>query len=83
MHFLEEELAETRKDSAETVAETRGDTCIQIAKIEDKVYAIFETSEETRRASRQQSEDILLRRNRMWLRCRKSPLKIWKKSLQR
>ena len=41
MHFLEEELAETRKKSSETVAETRCDAWHQIYEMEDKVYAKF------------------------------------------
>ena len=39
MHFLEEELAETRKKSAETVAKTMCDYRRQITVMEYKLYA--------------------------------------------
>ena len=51
MRFIEDGLNETRKKSAETVADTRCDARIQISEIEDKVYAKFEKAEETRRDS--------------------------------
>ena len=38
MHCLEEYLAETRKKSADTVAETMCDARRQIAEMRDKVY---------------------------------------------
>ena len=59
MYFLEEELADTRKKSAETVAETRCDTRRQSSEMEDKVYGSFEKSKDLRRASRQQAAEIL------------------------
>ena len=59
MHFIEEELTETRKKSAETVADTRCDARIQISEIEDKVYAKFKKAEVTRRDSLWQAAEIL------------------------
>ena len=59
MHFLEEELTETRKKSAETVAETRCDACRQISEMEDKVYKQDDKAEETRHDIIQQAEDII------------------------
>ena len=59
MHFLERELDETRKKSYNTVEETRCVSNSQISEIEDKVNENSEKKEETRRASRQQSAEIL------------------------
>ena len=59
MHFLERELDETRKKSYNTVEETRCVSDSQIYEIEDKVNENSEKKEETRRASRQQSAEIL------------------------
>ena len=59
MHFLERELDETRKKSYNTVEETRCVSDSQISEIEDKVNENSEKKEETRRASRQQSAEIL------------------------
>ena len=42
MHCMEDELAETRKKSAETVLEKRCDDFYQIYEMKDKVYAKFE-----------------------------------------
>ena len=52
-------MDETRKKSAEKVAEMGFDACCQISEMEDKVYAKFEKAEETRRASRRQAANIL------------------------
>ena len=49
MNCLEEDLAETRKKSSDTVADTRCDSCHQIDEMEDKVYAKAEKAEETSR----------------------------------
>ena len=59
MRFLERELDETRKKSYNTVEETRCVSDSQIYEIEDKVNENSEKKEETRRASRQQSAEIL------------------------
>ena len=59
MHCMEDELAETRKKSAETVLEKRCDDFYQIYEMKDKVYAKFEKAEETRCVSSQQAEYIL------------------------
>ena len=44
MNCLEEKLAETRKKSDKTVAETRCDDCHQITEMEDKVYVKAENA---------------------------------------
>ena len=59
MHCLEETLAETRKNSGETVAETRCDALRQISEMEDKVYAKSDKAEETRHAIYQHAAEIL------------------------
>ena len=59
MHYLEEELAELRKKSDDTVADPRCDARHQIAEIEDNFYANSDKAEETRLASIQQAADIL------------------------
>ena len=59
MHCLEDYLAETRKKSAETVAEARYDFHRQISKIEDKVYLKFKKSEETRHDSIRKAAEVL------------------------
>ena len=59
MHCMEEDMAEKRNNSSETVAETRCDARHQNAEMEYKVYAKAEKSEEMRRASCRQSVEIL------------------------
>ena len=59
MHFLEEELAEPRKNSADTVADPRCDARQQIAEIEENFNAKDDKAEETRHASIQQAADII------------------------
>ena len=59
IHCLEEELAETRNNSAERVVETSFDVRYQITEMEDKVYAKFDKAEETRGSIRQQAKKML------------------------
>ena len=59
MHCLDEEWDDARKRSDDKVAETRCDYLHQISEMEDKVYEIFDKSEETRRASCCQAANIL------------------------
>ena len=54
MNCLEKELADTRKNSDETVAETSCDAHRQISEMEDKVYAKTDKEYDTRRGRRQQ-----------------------------
>ena len=59
MHFLEEELAETRNKLYETVAETRCYAGLQISEMEQKVYVKSQKAEEMRSASHLQASEIL------------------------
>ena len=52
MHCLEEELADTRKKSDESVTEMRCDARHQIGEMGDKLYVKYEKVEGMRRASR-------------------------------
>ena len=59
MHCLKKDFYETREKSDETMAETRCYARRQISEMEDKMYAKTEKTDKTRRASRQQTAQIL------------------------
>ena len=59
MHCMEEDLAETRNKSDETVENTRCYSRRQISEMEDKVYAKSDKAEYTRHAIRQQAAEII------------------------
>ena len=59
IHCMEEDLAETRNKSYETVENTRCYSRRQISEMEDKVYAKSDKAEYTRHAIRQQAAEII------------------------
>ena len=59
MNFLEDELAKTRNKSVGTLAETRCDSCLQMAEMGDKFNAKYYKSEEMRHSRRQQAAEII------------------------